>query len=103
MDITADWCVTCKANKQFILNDPQITSLLTDTTLVAMQGDWTRQDEKITTFLQQYARYGIPFNAVFGPLKPEGIILPELLSQDEILRALKEAGFHRNSIGNKSQ
>ena len=103
VDITADWCVTCKANKQFILNDPQITSLLTDTTLVAMQGDWTRQDEKITTFLQQYARYGIPFNAVFGPLKPEGIILPELLSQDEVLRALKEAGFHRNSIGNKSQ
>lgn len=100
VDITADWCVTCKANKQFVLNNPKITNMLASSNVVAMQGDWTKQDTKITDFLQTYARYGIPFNAIFGPHYSEGVILPELLSEDQVIQAFEKAGFEKSIIHN---
>lgn len=33
----------------------------------------------------------IPFNAVFGPKAPEGILLSELLTSDAVLEALDAA------------
>jgi len=100
VDITADWCVTCKANKQFVLNNPKITSMLASPNVVAMQGDWTKQDGKITDFLQSYARYGIPFNAIFGVGSPNGIVLPELLSENDVIQAFEKAGFQKSQIHN---
>ena len=57
-----------------------------------MQGDWTRPDQTISDYLARYGRYGIPFNAVFGPGAPEGILLPELLTPGAVTDALDRAG-----------
>ena len=46
----------------------------------------------IHSYLESFGRYGIPFNAVYGPGAPEGIVLPELLSSDAVLEALEQAG-----------
>ena len=56
-----------------------------------MQADWTRPDEAISRYLETFDRYGIPFNAVYGPGAPEGIVLPELLSSEAVLSALEKA------------
>jgi suppressor for copper-sensitivity B len=56
-----------------------------------MQGDWTNPDPAITDFLRKYGRYGIPFNIVFGPGAPQGIVLPELLTEKAVLDALDKA------------
>lgn len=58
---------------------------------VAMQADWTRPDEEIAAYLARYDRYGIPFNAIYGPGAPSGIILPEVLTADAVLGTLKQA------------
>jgi suppressor for copper-sensitivity B len=34
---------------------------------------------------------GLPFNAVFGPGAPEGIVLLELLTQEAVLTAFNQA------------
>ena len=91
LDITADWCLTCKANKQFILSDSALREKLFHTGIVAMQADWTNPDAAIADFLHKYGRYGIPFNAVFGPGAPQGIILPELLRPQLVQDALDKA------------
>jgi len=57
-----------------------------------MQADWTRPDPAITRYLASFGRYGIPFNAVYGPGAPDGIALPELLSQSVVLEAMDKAG-----------
>ena len=57
-----------------------------------MQADWTRPDPRISDYLIRYDRYGIPFNAVYGPGAPSGIVLPELLSTEAVLEALGRAG-----------
>jgi suppressor for copper-sensitivity B len=92
LDITADWCITCKANKGLVINRNPVVDLLNGGTVVPMQADWTRPDEAIAQFLKDNSRYGIPFNAVYGPSAPEGILLSELLTTDAVLDALRQAG-----------
>jgi len=91
VDVTADWCLTCKANKKFILSQDALSQRIFHTDIIAMQADWTNPDPIITSFLHKYGRYGIPFNAVFGPSAPQGILLPELLTPDSINNALDKA------------
>ena len=93
VDATAEWCVTCAVNKGLVLNDPHITSLLAQHDVIAMRADWTKQDPKITHFLQAHGRYGIPFNIVFGPKNPNGIVLPEILTIGAVQEAFKNAGL----------
>lgn len=57
-----------------------------------MQADWTRPDEAISRYLEGFERFGIPFNAVYGPGAPEGIVLPELLTADAVMDALSQTG-----------
>ncbi|OPX55422.1 suppressor for copper-sensitivity B [Oceanospirillum multiglobuliferum] len=91
VDITARWCVTCVANKVAVINTAAVQQALTQQSVVAMQGDWTRPDQRISDFLSQHQRFGIPFNVVYGPRAPEGIILPELLTQEAVLSSLQQA------------
>ncbi|WP_042443658.1 protein-disulfide reductase DsbD family protein [Azospirillum sp. B510] len=91
VDVTADWCITCQANKKLVLNRGEVARRLEDPTLVAMRADWTRPDPVIAKFLADHGRYGIPFNIVYGPGAPGGIALPELLSDGAVLEALGKA------------
>ena len=90
VDITADWCITCKANKALVLNTKAASDLFSASDVVMMQADWTLPDERISAFLARYERFGIPFNIIYGPNAKEGIILPEILTYDALERALKK-------------
>jgi suppressor for copper-sensitivity B len=91
VDVTADWCLTCKANKRLVLEQDDIMDALSNPNILRLQADWTQRDETISTYLKKYGRYGIPFNIVYGPAAPEGIILSELLTKKEVLDALAQA------------
>jgi suppressor for copper-sensitivity B len=92
VDVTADWCLTCKVNEKLVLNDPAVSALLARDPVVAMRADWTRRDDTIARYLRLFGRYGIPFNAVYGPGAPGGIALPEILTRDSVRGALEKAG-----------
>lgn len=91
VDVTADWCITCQVNKAAALNGGEVAALLKSDTVVAMKADWTRPNDSIAAYLASYGRYGIPFNAVYGPGAPGGIVLPELLTPTLVLDALSKA------------
>lgn len=91
VDVTASWCINCQANKKFVLYQPDIVAHLFDGKVVAMQADWTRPDPQIAAYLKNFNRAGIPFNVVYGPGAPQGIVLPELLTQEAVLGALDKA------------
>ena len=91
VDVTAEWCITCLVNKKLVLDDPEVAARLADPGIVAMQADWTRPDAAIARYLASFGRYGIPFNAVYGPAAPQGLALPELLSKDAARTALERA------------
>jgi suppressor for copper-sensitivity B len=91
VDVTADWCITCEVNKKLVLRREPVLARLSDPALVAMQADWTQPDDRIATYLASFGRYGIPFNVVYGPGAPDGIVLPELLDRSSVLEALDRA------------
>lgn len=80
VDVTAAWCLTCLANEQLVLKDPDIMKVMSQDNVVAMQADWTRPDEKILTYLKKFNRFGIPMNVVYNQQYPQGLVLPVLLT-----------------------
>ncbi|WP_421782832.1 protein-disulfide reductase DsbD family protein [Kiloniella litopenaei] len=91
VDVTADWCITCQVNKKLVLEQDEILTLLQGDNVIPMQADWTLPSDTITAYLESYNRYGIPFNIIYGPGAPEGIVLSELLTIDEVLSAFGQA------------
>jgi suppressor for copper-sensitivity B len=91
VDVTADWCITCQVNKAAVVYRNPVLARLTAPGVVAMQADWTSPDDSIARYLADFGRYGVPFNAVYGPGAPDGIALSELLNADSVLEALDKA------------
>ena len=91
VDVTADWCLTCKANKRLVFDQQEIEDALFVPNVLLLQADWTHRDESISAYLKKYGRYGIPFNIIYGPGAPQGIILSELPSKEDVMHALAEA------------
>ncbi|MEC8204103.1 MAG: thioredoxin family protein, partial [Pseudomonadota bacterium] len=92
VDVTADWCLTCQVNKKLVLDTAPVADWLDETNVIRMRADWTRPYPAISTYLARFGRYGIPFNVVYGPKAPQGIALPELLTDRIVMRAAYEAG-----------
>lgn len=91
VDVTADWCITCQVNKKLVLETGPVLETLNDDRVVALKADWTKPNDTIAAYLAKHGRYGIPFNIVYGPKAPDGIILSELLSEQDTLDALIKA------------
>ena len=92
VDVTADWCVTCQFNKKTVLERGAVADWLAGEQVVAMRADWTAPNVEIAAYLEEFGRYGIPFNVVYGPALPRGFALPEILTQDSVLIGLNRAG-----------
>jgi len=91
VDITADWCLTCKYNKFSVLADEEVVEKLKDDNIVAMRGDITKPNPDILDFLHRHHRFAIPFNAVYGPNAKMGLLTKELLNKKELLEFIDEA------------
>lgn len=92
VDVNADWCVTCKFNEATVLNRGAVARQLASSGVVAMRADWTLPDPAIAAYLEEFGRFGIPFDAVYGPALPRGTALPELLTEDAVMAAFGRAG-----------
>ncbi len=100
VDVTAEWCVSCQVNKKLVLETADVANALRRDDIVLMQADWTRPDQKISDYLASYGRFGIPFNAIFGPNAHDGILLSELLSAETVLNALRDASSASDLVRN---
>jgi suppressor for copper-sensitivity B len=91
IDITADWCITCKVNKYTVLNKNQITDKIKSGEITAMRGDMTKPNQELLDFMAKYNRYAIPFNIIYGPNAKKGILTSELLYMDSVLKIINQA------------
>jgi suppressor for copper-sensitivity B len=89
VNVTANWCLTCQANKYFALKNKAVLEALRSKDVVAMEADWTNHDPKITAYLKSFHQYGIPFYAVYGCRNPTGAFLGQVLTPQKVLDALK--------------
>ena len=89
LDITADWCITCQVNKITTINSENINKLFLNNEIKLIQADWTKKDPEILEFISKFGRYGIPVNIIYSRKFNEGILLPEILSQDILTKELR--------------
>lgn len=88
VDMTADWCITCKVNEKAVLHTDAFTQLLREAGTVYLVGDWTNQDPAISAYLDQYDTPGVPLYVVYPNGPGEGKKLPQLLTLDIMRDAL---------------
>lgn len=91
VDMTADWCVTCKANEHTVLDRDAFQALLKRTGTVYMKGDWTDVNPTISAFLEQYHSPGVPLYVVFPKNGGPGHALPTVLTESLVDDAVNEA------------
>jgi suppressor for copper-sensitivity B len=88
VDVTADWCFTCKANERLVLETVETAALFTAHAVVAMKADWTNQDPAIAAFLADHGRYSIPFYLLYRP-GADPVPFSELLTRTALERAIQ--------------
>ena len=89
LDITADWCLTCKANEAAVLSQESLGYVLDKHNVVKIKADWTLQDKEISELLKSLGRSGVPVYAIYLPHNPQNpILLPEILTTNSILDVL---------------
>ena len=71
INMTADWCITCKVTEKRLLTTERVDQLFETHNVVRMTGDWTRYDSSITEYLNAFDRVGVPLYVVNHPgMKP---------------------------------
>ena len=90
VDITAEWCINCKINKNFVLEDQEVQDFFKENNIKLMRADWTFPDIEILNFIKEYNRFGIPFNITFSVDHPEGYIFSEILKKTNLLKVLSD-------------
>lgn len=89
LDITADWCLTCKANEAAVLSREALNKTLIKNNVIKIKADWTLQDKEISALLKSLDRSGVPVYAVYLPNRSEEpIILSEILTLNAVVEAL---------------
>jgi len=91
VDFTAAWCVTCQFNKRTTLANSEVTADFEARRVLLLRADWTRRDPAITAELARFGRNGVPVYLVYVPGSTGPQLLSEILTVDEVRRALAAA------------
>lgn len=83
IDYTAKWCLTCQVNKR-VYKDAGLQRLLNEKKLVLLKADWTNEDPRITEALSALGKAAVPVNVLYVPGRETPVVLPELLSVDNV-------------------
>ena len=62
-----------------------------DDQVAYLKADWTRKDADITAELARYGRAGVPLYLVYGADGADGVILPSILTEGIVVKALNKA------------
>lgn len=91
VNVTADWCVTCKANERTVFAGSAFRDALRAANATYMVGDYTDVDPALTAYLQAHRAVGVPLYVVYPRGGGEGEILPTLLTPGTVTAALSRA------------
>ncbi len=92
VDFTADWCWTCRLNKETSLDIDPVIQRLKELDAVALLGDYTLKGPEITAELRRWGRAGVPLVLVYSKKSSAPPrVLPELLTPGIVLDALNWA------------
>jgi thiol:disulfide interchange protein DsbD len=92
VNATAAWCISCQVNERVALRAAAVRAAFAAGRVAYLKADWTRGDPAVGALLRAHGREGVPLYLIYpadgGP--PE--VLPQILTEGIVLRALAAAG-----------
>ena len=90
LDVTADWCLTCKVNERVAFGSDRVRAALDSGKVQLLRADWTNRSPEITRLINRFGRSGVPVVVLYPPgEKSEAVLLPTLLTPGIVIRALE--------------
>lgn len=91
IDVTADWCITCKANEAAVIGREDFARAMDSLNVVRIKADWTRETPEVNALLRSLGKSGVPAYAIY----PKGdaskqIVLPEILTTGGIVEKITQ-------------
>ena len=96
VDVTADWCFTCKVNERLVLDTPETAALFAEHQVLPMKADWTNRNDEIGKFLAEHGKYGIPFYLLYRPGNPPHVF-SELITKEALVEAVGQAAREKSA------
>lgn len=93
IDFTANWCLNCQINTRVAIERTRVAALVEENDVIPMLADWTEPSKEIKAKLDELQSASIPLMVVY-PADPgaEPIVLRDLISESDVIAALKQAG-----------
>ncbi len=88
VNATAAWCITCLVNDEVALSSARVKDAFAQHHVAYVVADWTRRDPEITALLSAHGRSGVPLYLYYAPGASEPRVLPQILTEGEVLAAL---------------
>ena len=89
IDFTAKWCTTCQINKR-VYNNEGLQALFNGKGVEPLIADWTNEGPEIQKAINDLGKAAIPVNILYIPGQEEPVILPELLTVENVSKALNQ-------------
>ncbi|XAO71208.1 MAG: protein-disulfide reductase DsbD domain-containing protein [Acetobacteraceae bacterium] len=90
VDMTASWCIICLVNDRVALSTSSVRKAFAARGVTMLIGDWTNKDDRITAYLRQFGRDGVPLYVYYKP-GGVGVVLPQMLTPGIVIKAISDA------------
>ena len=84
VDVTAAWCITCKANERIALSGSKFEELVKSNDIVLIKADWTNPSPAVDSLIAGFDRDGVPLYAFYKAGNPIPEIYPQILTANLI-------------------
>ena len=91
VDVTADWCVTCKVNERNAINTDAVRQAMQKHGVTYLIADYTNTSPSIDRYLKEFKAVGVPLYVVYpkrSAKNPQPFVLPQILTQAIVLDAI---------------
>ena len=88
VDATASWCITCLVNEEAALSRPAVRAAFAGKRVAFLVADWTNRNPAITALLEAHQRSGVPLYLYYAPDAVEAVVLPQILTEGEVLQTI---------------
>ncbi|WP_108124424.1 protein-disulfide reductase DsbD family protein [Saccharospirillum mangrovi] len=89
IDVTAAWCITCKANERVALSGERFEQLVERTGVRLMRADWTRPTPAVDALIEGFGRNGVPLYALYPADSGAPTLLPQILTPSLVAEAFE--------------
>lgn len=89
VNVTADWCLTCKLNERSVLDTDGFRDAIRASGAEVVRGDYTMSTPEVSSYLSRVGAAGVPLYMVYRP-DGSSVQLPQILTIDRVASELSQ-------------